>query len=121
MSIYIQREREKNERSTQFKLQWHREAGRGVGAEGVGWGLQKGGGIHLSVMDKRAGERGQFQSTVNGIVVEGGGDGGVFPTVRPPSGGLLLHTNHQMIFYAVPVCIYAVHHYVPTVYLQSCY
>ena len=73
MSIYIQREREKNERSTQFKLQWHREAGRGVGAEGVGWGLQKGGGIHLSVMDKRAGERGQFQSTVNGIVVEGGG------------------------------------------------
>ena len=44
----------------------------------------------------------------------------VFPTVRPPgttSDGSLLHTNHQMIFYAVPVCIYAVHYYVPSVYL----
>ena len=33
----------------------------------------------------------------------------LFPTVRPPSDSLLLHTNHEMIFYAVPVCIYAVY------------
>ena len=43
----------------------------------------------------------------------------VFPNIRPPntpSDGLLLHTNHKTVFYAVPVCIYAVCHYVSSVY-----
>ena len=76
MSIYIQREREKNDQLSLNCSGTERQEG-GWGAEGVkakrvGWGLQKGGGIYLSVMDKRAGERGQFQSRVYGIVVGGG-------------------------------------------------
>ena len=46
-----------------------------------------------------------------------------FPTIRPPStssDSVLLHTNHKMIC-AIHVCIYAVYHYVSSVYSQSCY
>ena len=43
----------------------------GQGTEGGVWGLQKGR-AYLFVMDKRAGERGQFRSRVNGMVGGGG-------------------------------------------------
>ena len=59
-------------------IEWT-SGGRGEGGKarrvwwgGGGGGLQKGRG-YLSVMDKRTGECGQFQSSVSGMVGGGGG------------------------------------------------
>ena len=65
--------KEKTERETKFKLQWHREAGRGGGgkARRVGGGSAEREGSWF-VMDRRAGECGKFQSRVNGMAGKGG-------------------------------------------------
>ena len=71
----------------------------------VGGGLHKG----RSVMDKKAGERGQFQSRVGGMVGVGGGgeecrcdNEGIQWTSQPASGERKAHaaaTEQAVIFY----------------------